>query len=31
VIVDGIQHVHPADVVDAKEMTPASDLTATSY
>jgi multidrug efflux system membrane fusion protein len=31
VIVDGIQHVHPDDVVDAKEMAPASDLTATSY
>jgi len=31
VIVDGIQHVHPADVVDAKEMAPGSDLTATSY
>jgi multidrug efflux system membrane fusion protein len=31
VIVDGIQHVHPADVVDAKEVAPDSDLTATSY
>jgi multidrug efflux system membrane fusion protein len=31
VIVDGIQHVHPDDVVDAKEMAPGSDLTATSY
>jgi multidrug efflux system membrane fusion protein len=31
VIIDGIQHVHPADVVDAKEVAPGSDLTATSY
>jgi multidrug efflux system membrane fusion protein len=31
VIVDGIQHVHPADVVDAKEVAPDTDLTAKAY
>jgi multidrug efflux system membrane fusion protein len=28
VIVDGVQHVHPDDIVDAKEQTPDTDLTA---